>query len=191
MAATGHRNQRREATVDVDRPPPTPVADNGDAFVEWRAEHIVTPLNLYTAYPEETVKELKALASAAEVSGAGELSPFLVVLPIKSRIAFIDVQLLLRARGAAQRKTWTASAHHTSHSLYGSRTTRWASSRFTTDPSTSTSPISPRISGTSSDRRGWRANRAPIGFYQAYAGLTVQDIHALIADSRSQAASAS
>ena len=34
------------------------------------------------------------------------------------------------------------------------------------------------------------ANRAPIGFYQAYPGLTVQDIHALIADSKSQAASA-
>ena len=30
------------------------------------------------------------------------------------------------------------------------------------------------------------ANRAPIGFYQAYPGLTVQDIHALIADSKSQ-----
>jgi hypothetical protein len=30
------------------------------------------------------------------------------------------------------------------------------------------------------------ANRAPIGFYQAYPGLSVQDIHALIADSKSQ-----
>ena len=28
------------------------------------------------------------------------------------------------------------------------------------------------------------ANRAPIGFYQAYPGLTVQDIKALIADSK-------
>jgi len=34
------------------------------------------------------------------------------------------------------------------------------------------------------------ANRDPIGFYQAYPGLTVQDIHALMADSKSQAASA-
>jgi hypothetical protein len=30
------------------------------------------------------------------------------------------------------------------------------------------------------------ANRTPIGFYQAYPGLSVQDIHALIADSKSQ-----
>jgi len=34
------------------------------------------------------------------------------------------------------------------------------------------------------------ANRAPIGFYQAYPGLTVQDIHALIADSKSMSATA-
>jgi hypothetical protein len=33
------------------------------------------------------------------------------------------------------------------------------------------------------------ANRSPIGFYQAYPGLSVQDIHALIADSRPRAAS--
>ena len=30
------------------------------------------------------------------------------------------------------------------------------------------------------------ANRTPIGFYQAYPGLSVQDIHALIADSKAQ-----
>src|SRR6266699_3003432 len=34
------------------------------------------------------------------------------------------------------------------------------------------------------------ANRTPIGFYQAYPGLSVQDIHALIADSKSESASA-
>ncbi len=32
------------------------------------------------------------------------------------------------------------------------------------------------------------ANRAPIGFYQAYPDLTVQDVKALIADSGEQAA---
>jgi hypothetical protein len=31
------------------------------------------------------------------------------------------------------------------------------------------------------------ANRTPIGFYQAYPGLGVQDIHALIADSKATA----
>jgi hypothetical protein len=34
------------------------------------------------------------------------------------------------------------------------------------------------------------ANRNPIGFYQAYPGLSVQDIHALIADHKAELASA-
>jgi hypothetical protein len=49
----------------VEGPPATPVADHPDAFVEWTAEHLVHPLNTYTAYPEVTVQEIKALASAA------------------------------------------------------------------------------------------------------------------------------
>ena len=49
--------------------------------------------------PDVTVKEIKALASAAGVTGAGEQLPFLVILPIKSKLAFVEVQLLLRARG--------------------------------------------------------------------------------------------
>jgi hypothetical protein len=83
----------------VDHPPATPVAENADAFVEWTAAHLVHPLNLYTAYPDVTAKEIKALAAAADVSSAGEQRPFLVILPTRSRLAFIEIQLLLRARG--------------------------------------------------------------------------------------------
>ncbi len=83
----------------VDDPPPTPVADHADAFVEWSAAHLVHAVNLYTAYPDVTAKEIKALAAAADVTGAGELHPFLVILPMKSKLADIEVQLILRARG--------------------------------------------------------------------------------------------
>src|SRR4051794_21967148 len=31
----------------VINPPPTPVAANVDAFVEWTAEHLLKPINLY------------------------------------------------------------------------------------------------------------------------------------------------
>ena len=55
----------------VEGPPPTPVADHAEAFVEWAAGHLLHPLNVYTAYPEVTVREIKALAAAADVSGAG------------------------------------------------------------------------------------------------------------------------
>ena len=49
--------------------------NNADAFVEWAAEHLLHPLNLYTAYPDVTAKEIKALAAAADVTGASEQRP--------------------------------------------------------------------------------------------------------------------
>src|SRR5881409_997009 len=64
----------------VENAPPSPVASNVDAFVEWTASHLIDAVNLYTAYPGVTAKEIKALASAADVSGSGELNPFLVIL---------------------------------------------------------------------------------------------------------------
>jgi hypothetical protein len=85
-------------------PPPSPVADHADAFVEWTAEHLVTAVNLYTAYPGVTAKEIKALAAAADIAGLGELHPFLVILPMKSKLAFIEVELILRARGSGTTK---------------------------------------------------------------------------------------
>src|SRR5258705_6554633 len=59
----------------VENPPPIPVADNSNSFVEWTAEHLIHPLNLYTASPDVTVKEIKALAAAADVSGGREKLP--------------------------------------------------------------------------------------------------------------------
>lgn len=75
----------------VDNPPPTPVADYAEAFVEWPASQLVQALNLYTAYPDVTAQEIKTLAAAAGIDGSGELHPFLVILPIKSKLAFIEI----------------------------------------------------------------------------------------------------
>src|SRR5437763_7546659 len=61
----------------VDNPPPTPVADNADAFVDWAEAHVLNPATLFSAYPGMTVSEIKALASAAGVQVAGELKPSL------------------------------------------------------------------------------------------------------------------
>lgn len=88
----------------VDSPPPTPVANHTDAFVEWTAEHLLHPLTVFSAYPDATAKENKALASAAGVRGAGELNLFLVILPIKSRIAFMEAHLFVRARSHRTQK---------------------------------------------------------------------------------------
>jgi hypothetical protein len=80
--------------------PPTPVASNAGTFAAWAAGQLVRPINLYTAYPDATAKQIKGLASAAGVTGASEQRPFLVVLPTRSRFSFAILQLIMRARGS-------------------------------------------------------------------------------------------
>ena len=43
-------------------------------------------MNIYTAYPGSTAKEIKAMAAAAGLSGGGVLNPFLVILPINQHL---------------------------------------------------------------------------------------------------------
>ena len=193
----------------VDNPPSTPVADNAEAFVEWTAAHLVHPLNLYTAYPGVTAKEIKALASAADVSGAGEQRPFLVILPIKSTLAFAEIKLLLLARGHGTTKDLdkVGTPHFAQFvplednqigffTIYDGSFDDYIADftknigqvfdlifKFTKNP-----PPSPcRKHLQEFIDFAAAANRTPIGLYKAYPGLTVQDIHALIADSKSQA----
>jgi hypothetical protein len=195
----------------VDQPPPGPVADNADAFVEWSAAHLVHAVNIYTAYPGVTAKGIKALASAADVGGAGELHPFLVILPIKSKLAFIEVQLILCARGHGTTKDLdkVGTPHFAQFvplednqigffTVYDGSFDKYIADftknigevfdlifKFTKNPPPS--PCRKHLQEFIDFAAG--ANRTPIGFYQAYPGLSVQDIHALIADSRSQAGS--
>jgi hypothetical protein len=197
----------------VDSPPPTPVADHADAFVAWTADHLLTAVNLYTAYPGVTAKDIKALASAAGVIGGGELHPFLVILPMKSKLAFMEVQLILRARGHGT--TTDLDKVGTPHfaqfvplednqvgffTVYDGSFDKYISDftknigpvfdlLFKFTKGAPPSPCRKYLQEFIDFAAG--ANRTPIGFYQAYPGLSVQDIHALIADSKAQSASAS
>ena len=194
----------------VDNPPPAPVATNVEAFVKWAAAHLVRAVNLYTAYPDVTAKEIKALASAADVSGSGELHPFLVILPIKSYLHFITVQMILRARGRGTTKDLDSvgtphfaqfvplednqigffTVYDGSFNKYIADFTKNIGQvfdlifKFTKNPPPS--PCRKHLQEFVDFAAG--ANRVPIGFYQAYPGLSVQDIHALIADSKPQSA---
>jgi hypothetical protein len=151
------------------------------------------------------------LASAADVSGASEQRPFLVILPIKSKLAFIEVQLLLRARGHGTTKDLdkVGTPHFAQFvplednqigffTVYDGSFDKYIADftknigpifdlifKFTKDPPPS--PCRKHLQEFIDFAAG--ANRTPIGLYQAYPGLTVQDIHALIADSRSQSGS--
>jgi len=196
----------------VGDPPPGPVATNPDAFVKWTNAHLIQAVNLYTAYPSVTAKEVKALASAADVSGVGELHPFLVILPIKSYLHFLAVQLILRARGSGTTKDLdkVGTPHFAQFvplednqigffTVYDGSFDKYIADftknigevfdlifKFTKNPPPS--PCRKYLQEFIDFAAG--ANRTPIGFYQAYPGLSVQDIHALIADSKSSTAAA-
>jgi hypothetical protein len=196
----------------VSDPPPAPVAEHVDAFVEWTAEHVLHAVNLYTAYPDVTVKEIKALAAAADVIGATEQRPFLVILPIKSRVSFIEVQLLLRARGHGTTKDLDSvgTPHFAQFvplednqigffTVYDGTFNDYIADftknigpvfdlifKFTKNPPPT--PCRKHLQEFIDFAAG--ANRTPIGFYQAYPGLTAQDIKALAADTWSRPNSA-
>ena len=189
-------------------PPPTPVAANVESFANWTKAHLLEAVNLYTAYPGVSAKEIKALAYAAEVDGGGELHPFLVILPIKSYLHFVTVQLILRARGKGTTKDLDSvgtphfaqfvalennqigffTVYDGSFDKYIADFTKNIGQvfdlifRFTKNPPPS--PCRKHLQEFIDFAAG--ASRAPIGFYQAYPGLSVQDIHALIADSKQQ-----
>ena len=194
----------------VNSPPPAPVASNAKGFVEWTSAHLLHPVNLYTAYPGVTAKEIKTMASAADVSDSSEQRPFLVILPIKSSLAFIEVKLLLLARGSGTTKDLdkVGTPHFAQFvplednqigffTVYDGTFDTYIADftknigqvfdlifKFTKGPPPS--PCRKHLQEFIDFAAG--ANRAPIGFYSAYPGLSVQDIHALIADSKSQPA---
>ncbi|MGO9036919.1 MAG: hypothetical protein ACLPX1_02575 [Steroidobacteraceae bacterium] len=195
----------------VKEPPPLPVGDRLDAFVEWAAEHLLHAVNLYSAYPDATAREIKAMAASAGVEGAGELHPFLVILPTKSRIAFYETQLLLRARGRGiTRDLDSVGTPHFAQfiplednqigffTVYDGNFNDYIADftrnigqvfdlLFKFTQGAPPSPCRKHLQEFIDFAAG--ANRAPIGFYQAYPGLSVRDIHALIADRKSETAS--
>jgi hypothetical protein len=191
----------------VENPPPSPVADNVEAFVEWTAGHLLHAATLFSAYPDVTAQQIKAMVSAAGVAGAGSQLPFLVILPIKSALAYAEVVLLLHARAhRTQRDLATVGTPHFAQFIplgnnqIGFFTVYDGSfDKYIDDFTKYIGPVFDLIfkfinNPPPSPCRKFvqefvdfaaAANRAPIGFYLAYPGLTVQDIHALIADNKS------
>jgi hypothetical protein len=191
----------------VSDPPAGAVADNAATFAEWAAEHLLNPAYVYSAYPGPTVKEIKAMAAAAGVKGATQLLPFLVILPSRSRLAFAEMQLILRTMGMVGKIDKDLGSVGTPHfaqfvpledhqlgffTVYDGAFDKYIMDftrnigevfdvifKFTKDP-----PPSPcRRHVQEFIDFATAASRAPIGFYQGYPGLSNQDIHALIADS--------
>jgi hypothetical protein len=196
----------------VNEAPAGPVANNADAFAEWAAEHLVSPAYVYSAYPGPTVREIKAMAAAAGVTGASQLLPFLVILPARGRLAFAEMQLILRTMGMVGKVDKDMDSVGTPHfaqfvpledqqlgffTVYDGAFDKYIMDftknigevfdvifKFTKDP-----PPSPcRKYVQEFIDFAAAASREPIGFYQGYPGLSNQDIKALIADSGPQSA---
>ena len=197
----------------VDNPPATPVANHPEAFAEWAAEHLLHPVFVYTAYTGATAKQIKALAAAADVKGASQPNLFLVILPSKSRLAFAEMQMIVRTMGMAGKVRRDLDKVGTPHfaqfvpledrqlgffTVYDGTFDKYIDD-FTRNIGevfdvlfkfTKGSPPSPcRKHVQEFIDFAAAANRTPIGFYQAYPGLTVQDIKALLIDSGSEAVS--
>lgn len=191
----------------VEKPPPGPVKENADAFVAWTSHAKVRAVNLYSAYPGYTVKDIKALAATADVHPSGEQRPFLVVLPSKSGFSYLMVQLLLLVRGKGTTKDLNkvGTPHFAQFVALGNNQVGFFTAYdgtfdtyiadftknigevfdllFKFTKNAPPSPCRKHLQEFIDFAAG--ANRDPIGFYSAYPGLTVQDIHALIADSKS------
>jgi hypothetical protein len=196
----------------VSDPPPGPVANNADAFAEWAAEHLLSPAYVFSAYPGATAKEIKAMAAGAGIGGTSQLLPFLLILPSKSRLAFAEMQLIIRSMALIGKVDKAMTSVGTPHvvqfvpledqqlgvfTVYDGSFDKYimdftlnigevfdAIFKFTKDP-----PPSPcrKFVQEFVDFAAAKS-RTPIGFYQAYPGLSNQDIKALIADSGTKAA---
>jgi hypothetical protein len=191
----------------VDSPPPMPVAQNAEAFIEWAAEHLLHPAFVYTAYTGATAAQIKSLATDAAVDGASQLNVFLVILPSKSRLAFIEMLTIVRTMGMVGKVRRDLDKVGTPHfaqfvplednqlgffTVYDGSFEKYIDD-FTRNIGevfdllfkfTKGSPPSPcRKHVQEFVDFAARANRTAIGFYQAYPGLTVQDVKALLDDS--------
>jgi hypothetical protein len=197
----------------VNNPPPPPVANNAEAFVEWTAEHLLHPAFVYTSYAGATAKQIKAMCAAANVKGASQPNVFLVILPAKSRIAFAEMQMIIRTMGMVGKVRRDLDKVGTPHfaqfvpledrqlgffTVYDGSFEKYIDDftrnigevfdvlfKFTKDapPSPCRKHVQEFMDFAAA------ANRAPIGFYQAYPGLTVQDVKALLVDSGVEAVS--
>ncbi|MGH7154086.1 MAG: hypothetical protein ACREF3_09155, partial [Acetobacteraceae bacterium] len=196
----------------VVNPPPTPVAGNAEAFVEWSADQLLHPMITYSAYPGVTVNEIKSLAAAAGVTGACEVRPFLVVLPAKSHLAYIEMQLALRAlnRKAQRDLAKVGTPHMVQFVSLGEDQVGFFTAydgsleKYITDFTNTIGEVFDFLfkftkgAPPSPCRKHFQeflefaatVDHAPIGFYQAYPGLSNPDIHALLADAKAEAASA-
>ena len=192
----------------VDDPPATPVDGDRERVVKWLRQHVRVPLDMYFAYEDASVQEIKECARAAGVTGNTAQAPLLTYMPIKSRMQ--GVALKLDTRDIKERGKNASDAIGTLHfshwvpfdkdaigffTIFCGDFTKYIQD-FTDKTSFVFDSVFPHVVGappTPIQKNAdafyqWALdyNYPPIGFYSAYPGLSVQDIKALLADRESQ-----
>jgi hypothetical protein len=195
----------------VVNPPPTPVAGNSDAFVQWVKQNSSHPLIGYAAYENSSVQDVKSSARVAGFTGSTEQSPLLLPLPLKSSLgAFTLEHIVVEAtQGKMRRGADTVGTLHFAHfvalpnnylgffTVYDGTFEKYMEDftqklgpifdtlyEFVTDHP----PIPVAKNTAAFSAYVAAADYPPIGFYSAYPGLAVQDIKALLADAKAGAA---
>ena len=196
----------------VDDPPATTVADNPEAVVKWLQQHVRKPLETYFAYPDASVRDIKACARAAGFTGNTSQSPLLTYMSFKSHLRASVMQLvgpaLVGQKGHEGMET--IGTVHVAHwvpfegnhigfwTVYDGDMEKYIQD-FAEEISVVFDKVFPQVEGgpptpVAQNPQAfyqWALdnNYPPIGFYSAYPGLSVLDIRALLADREAQLAS--
>ena len=196
----------------VDNPPATPVAGNHQRVVKWLKHHVREPLDTYFAYGDTSVREIKEAASAAAFTGHTGQHTLLTYMTLKSRLQGFALKLTARSfRDDAYAASDSLGTLHVAHfvgfehnqlgffTVYDGDMSKYIhdfaeKTAFTFDAlfkHINDAPPTP-VAQNAHAFYEWAVanNHEPIGFYSAYPGLGVQDIQALLADRKSQPASA-
>ena len=192
--------------VHVDNPPPTPVADNREVVIEWLRQHVREPLDMYFAYEDSSVQDIKACVRAAGFTGNTSQSPLLTYMTIKSRLQGVALKMDTRnIKDKGKDASDSIGTRHFSHWVpfeqnhigfftifdgdfakyiqdFADKTSFVFDSVF---PHVVGGPPTPVAKNAHAFYEWALANNyPPIGFYSAYPGLSVQDIRALLSDYR-------
>ena len=191
----------------VDDPPATPVAGNPEKVSKWLKHHVHKPLDTFFAYEDASVIDIKACARAARFEGNTLQSPLLIYMSIKSLGARPCHELdegpggkegprRVEAVGTVHFWRWCplGTNHLGFFTIFDGDFAKYAQD-FADKTSFVFDAVFHHVDGAPPTpvaknpqafyQWALEANHPPIGFYSAYPGLSVQDIHALLADRKS------
>ncbi len=194
----------------VEAPPATPLAGNSQTVIKWLKRHIREPIDTYFAL-DASVQDIKAAARAAGFTGNTSQNTLLTYMAFKSRVQGFVVKLvgpvLLGEKG--HKASDSIGTLHVAHfvpfennhlgffTIYDGSVEKYfqdfaEKTSFTFDtlfPNVIGGPPTPVAKNAQRFLQWGIENNYPaIGFYNAYPGLSVLDIQALLADRKSQSA---